>query len=78
MKVQVRLYALLRKYHPGPNRSVPLNLAIGDDATIADLIAVLNLPAGLVRASFVNGKKLPADTVHAGDLVSLFSAVVGG
>jgi len=32
-----------------------------------------------VRASFVNGEKLAPDSVlREGDLVSLFSAVVGG
>jgi sulfur carrier protein ThiS len=79
MTVQVKLYALLRKYHPGPNRSAPLAVALSEGSTLADLIAVLKLPADAVRASFVNGEKLPSNTVmRDGDLVSLFSAVVGG
>ena len=79
MTVQVKLFALLRKYHPGPNRSAPLSLALAEGSTVADVIAVLTLPAEVVRASFVNGERLPSDTVlREGDLVSLFSAVVGG
>jgi len=79
MTVQVKLFALLRKYHPGPNRSAPLSLALSEGSSIADVIAVLKLPADVVRASFVNGEKLAPDSVlREGDLVSLFSAVVGG
>jgi sulfur carrier protein ThiS len=77
--VHVKLYALLRKYHPGPNRSGAPSLELSEGSTVADLGASLKLPAGVVRASLVNGEKLPSDTIlHEGDLVSLFSAVVGG
>ena len=79
MTVQVKLFALLRRYHPGPNRSTPLSITLPEGSTVADLIALLNLPDDLVRAAFVNGEKLPLDTLlHEGDLVSMFSAVVGG
>ena len=79
MTVHVKLFALLRRYHPGPNRSTPLSIALPEGSTVADLIALLNLPDDIVRAAFVNGEKLPLDTLlHEGDLVSMFSAVVGG
>ncbi|MBI1800851.1 MAG: MoaD/ThiS family protein [Chloroflexi bacterium] len=79
MKISVRFYAQLRKYHPGPNRSVPLEVELADGQVIAELVARLNLPSSLVRAAFVNGQASSlGDVLHDGDQVSLFSPVVGG
>ncbi len=79
MKVQVKLYALLRKHHPGPNRSIPLAVELPEGATVADLAPALHLPPELVRSAFINNEAKDVQTVlHEGDQVGLFPPVVGG
>ena len=79
MKVYVKLYAQLRKSHPGPNRSQPLEVDLPAGAAAGALIARLNLPPELVRSAFVNGERRDLDApLKDGDQVSLFSPVVGG
>jgi hypothetical protein len=69
VKVYVKLYALLRKHHPGPNRSMPVEVDLPAGATVADLTPVLNLPPGLVRSAFINNEAAaPLTTVlHEGE-----------
>ncbi|MCS6910117.1 MAG: MoaD/ThiS family protein [Anaerolineales bacterium] len=79
MKVYVKLYALLRQHHPGPDRSVPLEVELPPGATVADLIPRLNLPAKLVRNAFINSQTATLTTpLQDGDRVNLFPPVVGG
>lgn len=80
MKVFVKLYALLRQHHPGPNRSLPLEVELPEGATVADLSPALNLPPELVRSAFINNEAAaPLTTVlKDGDKIGLFPPVVGG
>lgn len=83
MHVFVRLYALLRKHHPGPNRSAPLEVELAPGASVLDLArqlaTTLGAPAELVRSAFVNNQAAALDAVlHDGDQVGLFPPVVGG
>jgi molybdopterin converting factor small subunit len=79
VKVYVKLYALLRKHHPGPNRSVPLEVELPDGASVADLAPVLDLPRDLVRSVFINQEAVELDTrLKDGDQIGLFPPVVGG
>lgn len=79
MKVYVKLFASLRSYHPGPNRSAALSVELPEGACAADLAPVLNLPAQLVRNAFINNQTASLETpLQEGDQVSLFSPVVGG
>lgn len=79
MRVFVKLYAAFRKHHPGPNRSVPLEVHLPEGATAADLAPALNLPAGLLRSVFINNAAATKETVlNDGDQVGLFPPVVGG
>lgn len=79
MKVYVKLYALLRKHHPGPNRSVPLEVELPEGALVADLVPALRLPGEIVRSAFVNNEAAQLQTtLKEGDQVGLFPPVVGG
>ena len=80
MKVYVKLYALLRKHHPGPNRSVPMEVELPAGATVADLSPALNLPPDMVRSAFINNEAAAplATVLKDGDQVGLFPPVVGG
>jgi sulfur-carrier protein len=79
LKVYVKLYALLRKHHPGPKRSVPLEVELPAGAVVADLVPALGLPEKLVRRAFVNNQVRGLDeALEDGDQVGLFPPVVGG
>lgn len=79
MKVYVKLFATLRPYHPGPNRSIPLEVALPGGATAADLVPALKLPDKLVRHAFINNQQKTLETVlNEGDQINLFPPVVGG
>jgi molybdopterin converting factor small subunit len=79
VKVYVKLYSLLRKHHPGPDRSQPFAVELPTGATIAAIAPALNLPAPLVRSVFVNSEAVELDTVlNDGDLIGIFPPVVGG
>jgi len=79
MTVYVKLFAQLRKYHPGPNRAQAIAVSLPEHAIAADLVTALNLPSALVRTPFINNvmAELSAE-LHDGDHISLFSPVVGG
>lgn len=79
MKVYVKLFALLREHHPGPNRSIPLEVELPEGAVVSDLVPLLNLPAMLVRNAFINNATAALTTeLKDGDKVNLFPPVVGG
>lgn len=79
MKVYVKLFALLREHHPGPNRSIPLEVELPEGAVVSDLVPLLNLPAKLVRNAFINNATATLATeLKDGDKVNLFPPVVGG
>lgn len=79
MKVYVKLFALLREHHPGPNRSIPLEVELPEGAVVSDLVPLLNLPAKLVRNAFINNATATLTTeLKDGDKVNLFPPVVGG
>lgn len=79
MKVYVKLFAMLREHHPGPNRSIPLEVELPEGAVVSDLVPLLNLPAKLVRNAFINNATATLTTeLKDGDKVNLFPPVVGG
>ncbi len=77
--VYVKLYALLRRHHPGPKTSQALAVELPKPASVADLTPALDLPEGLVRSAFVNDDVVELDGELAdGDNIKLFPPVVGG
>ena len=83
MRVSVKLYAALRKHHPGPNRSIPMEVELPAGATVQALADQLGqtvgLPVAIVKSAFVNNQAATLATVlNDGDQVGLFPPVVGG
>jgi sulfur carrier protein ThiS len=79
MRVNVKLYGLLRPYHPGPNRSALLPVDVADGATSHDVIASLKLPPQLARLVFINDRQAKLDDrLREGDRLAFFSSLVGG
>jgi sulfur carrier protein ThiS len=73
MRITLNAFSFLRKtiaQNGFGYLNTPMNIA--EDATIADLIAVLKLEPQTVEAAFVNHKVVPKETkLHEGDRVAL-------
>ncbi len=78
-KVEIRLYAGLRKYHPNGQSSDAFTLEMGKDAKLADIIDALKIPRQEVSVLMVNGKWEKEDyPLKEGDRVGLFPLIGGG
>lgn len=76
MQIEVRLYGDLKKYAPGDQTTFVLTLDPG--ATLADVLAVLEVPEG-IHVSLVNGRRVPKNTpLQSGAVLVLFPIVSGG
>jgi molybdopterin converting factor small subunit len=77
MKVYVHAFAHLRDYAPAGRG--PAELTLADGAIVADLLAVLQLPATVEAVMLVNGRRADAATrLSSGDEVTLFPPMEGG
>jgi molybdopterin converting factor small subunit len=77
MKVRVNTFANLRDYAPPGEGSVELSLA--DGASVADLLAALQIPAAVEAVILVNGRRADAASrLKNGDDVTLFPPMEGG
>jgi sulfur-carrier protein len=80
MQVRVRLFANLVKYSravglPG----TPFEMTLPDNARLNDLVEQLNLPADLVKITFVNGIAQSLDfSLKDGDEIGIFPPIGGG
>lgn len=84
MQITLKLYATLTDYLPPAARSSnQMPLEIAEDATIASLLAPLNLPEKLVHLVLVNGVYIPpadrATRIFAdGDVLAIWPPIAGG
>jgi len=77
MKVEVQLYATLRKYGPLQEGPLVLDLAEGDQ--VAQVLEILGMPPDEEKVILVNGRPAKRSSVLTeGDRVVLFPAVAGG
>jgi sulfur-carrier protein len=77
MKVEVQLFATLRKYGPSHEGPLTLDLTAGDGVT--RVIEILGIPPDVEKVILVNGRPAEPDSVlRAGDKVVLFPPVAGG
>lgn len=77
MKVEVRLYATLRKY--GPPQEGPLVMALIEGDQVARLLEILGIPPEVEKVILVNGRPAQRDSIlNEGDIVVLFPPVAGG
>jgi len=78
-KVEVRLYASLRKYHPSSGDSDAFNLELAAQAKLGDLITKLKIPRQEIGVLMVNGKwQKETQPLKDGDRVGIFPLIGGG
>lgn len=80
IKVEVRLYATLRKYRPELEVGEPLSLQLPEKIMVRQLLEEkLGIPAAVVKIVFVNGRQREVDhSLAEGDRVAVFPPVGGG
>ena len=79
MRVQVKLFATLRKYMPAGSSGDTLTVEVPDGSTIGEVVAALGIPADHARMAIVSGTQLDlAAPVPADAEVNLFPPLAGG
>ena len=79
MQVELKLYAMLRKYRPEGEAGESLFLDLENGATVAQLLEELGIPPEIPKAIFVNDlSKRPEHVLADGDRVGIFPPVAGG
>ena len=79
IRVEVRLYASLRKYAPQIEIGEALELTLREGVTMEHLYTRLNVPIDEVKRIIVNGISRDHDYILSdGDRVAIFPPVAGG
>ena len=79
MRVEVRVFATLRKYMPGFGIGEPIIVELPEGTTFAELRDQLELPAAEVKVIMRNGLQTDLDELIAdGDRIAYIPAVAGG
>ena len=84
MHITFKLYASLTEYlPPEARRDNRITLDVAADATIAQIIAPLGMPAKLVHLVLVNGVYVPPEaratrTFVEGDVLAIWPPIAGG
>jgi molybdopterin converting factor small subunit len=80
MNVEVRLFATLRKKLPPGSPRGKCHLELPDDATLAELLARLDIPRESAQMVLVNGEhdRDFERRLRDGDVLSIFPPVAGG
>ncbi|MBC7266741.1 MAG: MoaD/ThiS family protein [Coriobacteriia bacterium] len=78
MRVELALFASLRRYLPEGETGHERTIDLPDGTTVGQVIAMLGLPDE-PRVVFVNGRHAPDDHVlRDGDRLAVFPPVAGG
>ena len=79
VRVEVRLFATLRRYYPDPDAKNGVVLEMPEGASLNDLLSTLKVPVQEASILFVNNRKQTIDYVlRDGDKVGIFPQVAGG
>ena len=79
MRVDVQLHATLAAFLPAGSREGVATLDVGDEATVAYVMARLAIPADLSRIVLVNGHDVEDEArLRDGDVVDVFPPLAGG
>jgi molybdopterin converting factor small subunit len=78
-RVEVYIYAMLRRYKPNLRPGQPVTANLAESATLADLLTAVGIPAEETKQTFVNGISRGLEwQLCDGDRVALFPPIAGG
>jgi len=79
MKIEVNLYATLKKYLKNENGGNSAIIDVKEGVCVKDVIQKLKIPLDSVKLIFINGVHARAgSTLNEGDRLGLFPPVGGG
>jgi molybdopterin converting factor small subunit len=81
MKIEVKLFANLRKLLPPHTHGSTATLEVDEGLTVAGLLEQLQVPKEMAQLVLVNGVNIEREhgrTLAEGDTVSVFPPVAGG
>jgi molybdopterin converting factor small subunit len=79
VKVEVRLFATFARYLPDERGAGGTQVEVPDGSTVADVAAILGIPADVSRIVLVNDAEADEHRcLAAGDVVTLFPPLAGG
>lgn len=79
IKINVRLFATLRKYVPDYDPDKGIQIEMSEGSTVKDLIHLLHLSQNEAKIIVANGvPKKMADLIHDGDQIHIFAPIIGG
>ena len=79
IEVEVKLYATLRKYHPGAGLGQPVLLEVAEGTTLTGLLDQLGIPVAEAKIVFVNNMQQDLSySLQPGDRVGVFPPIAGG
>ena len=79
MKIEVNLYATLKRYLKNETGGKSSVIEVEDDACVKDIVQKLKIPADSVKLIFINGVHAKKDTpLKDEDRLGLFPPVGGG
>ncbi len=81
MKIEIKLFATLRKLLPSHAHGSTATLEVEDGMTVARLIEQLQIPKEMAQLVLINGVNIEGDywrILQQGDTVSIFPPVAGG
>jgi len=77
MKIQLKLFANVKQYHPNDDQNIPVEYS--DGSTVGEIIDALGIPEKLAKIVFVNGIQAgPEVTLKEGDRLAVFPPLAGG
>jgi len=78
-KVEIRLFANLRKYHPNNGDSEAFTMELGNNTSLGALVDKLKIPRQEIGVLMVNGKwQKESYLLQDEDRVGLFPLIGGG
>ena len=79
MKVNIRVFATLRRYLPELGIGEPLTLDVPEGTTLDEIREQVGLPEEEVKVYMRNNRQArPEDTAEDGDRITFIPAVAGG
>ncbi len=78
-KVEVRLYASLRRFHSSPGSSEALVMSLDNETKLGDLLDKLKIPRQEIGVLMINGSwQKESYLLQDGDRIGIFPLIGGG